>query len=293
MRYLIAVLAACGATPGSTTTPPGGQPKDIPAPTAPAPAFDPFADFAWWIGDWTSGDGEEHWVLAGGALYGVSFSASGQWEAMIVDDHDENGKSDAVRLIAMPGGSKSVEFIAEKVNLRNILFAAPQHDDPKMISYAGTGDTLRATVHLRSQRSITFDFTRTDLPRAPELEQADIAFSERVQKGGIDAWMAAFDANGGMIRKNQRITGDAIREMMAPVLGAGSLIWTPIDSGKRGDLGFTVGTANFVGAKSKTIEWRSSYVTIWKQQPDKSWKVLFDTGRPIFEPLPARSEPAN
>jgi len=25
--------------------------------------------------------------------------------------------------------------------------------------------------------------------------------------------------------------------------------------------------------------WRSTYVTIWRRQPDGAWKVLFDTGR--------------
>ncbi|GEM_PF-1084419 len=289
MRYLIAlVVAACGSTPGSTTTPPGGQTTDIPVASTNPELTEPLSKLSWWLGDWTSTDGQEHWVAADNAIYGVSLNEGDRWEVMIVDDAEGGGTPDGVvRFFAMPGGSRSVEFRAETIDQETALFANPAHDSPKKIGYARTGDALRATLHADSNRLITFDFTRADLPRATELEQADIAFSEATQQRGVDGWMAAFDAGGAMMRKGARITGAAIGEMMQPVFAEGSLIWAPIDSGVRGSIGFTVGKANFVGAKSKTIEWRSTYVTIWKQQPDQRWKVLFDVGRPVNEPVPA------
>lgn len=279
MRYLIVLLAACGSTPGSTTAPTGGQ--DV-TPTERPELTEPLSKLSWWLGDWKSDDGQEHWVAANGAIYGVALNDTG-WEAMIVDDAEGAGKPDGiVRFFAMPGGSKSVEFRAETIEGTSALFANPTHDDPKKIGYARTGDALRATLHADANRLITFDFTSTDLARAPELEKADLAFSDDVQKRGIDGWMAGFASDGGMLQKGKRISGDAIRAMMGPVLAEGSLIWAPIDSGQRGDVGFTVGKADFVG-KDKKIEWRSTYVTIWKQQPDGIWKVWFDTGRPINE----------
>ncbi|MFN0253406.1 MAG: hypothetical protein ACKV2T_41435 [Kofleriaceae bacterium] len=294
MRYLIVVLAACGATPGSPAAPTGGRtPTTIPAKTNPDLSAS-LAKLSWWLGDWTADDGrsQEHWVAADGAIYGVSLTDDARFEAMIVDDASGAGPSDGiVRFFAMPGGTKSVEFRAETIDGTAALFGNPTHDDPKKIGYARTGDALRATLHADSNRLITFDFMRADLPRAKELELEDIAFAERTQRGGIDAWMGAFAPDGGMLRDGQRITGDAIRTMMGPVLADGTLMWAPTDSGIRGTLGFTVGKANFVG-KNKTIEWRSTYVTIWKQQPDKSWKVLFDVGRQVNEPLGIRSEPA-
>lgn len=293
MRYLIALLAACGSTPGSTGPTTGGQPEIIPAEI---PELTPaLAKLSWWLGDWKADDGksEEHWVAADGAIYGVSLTDDGRFEAMIVDDAPGAGPADGVvRFFAMPGGAKSVEFRAEAIDGTSVLFANPAHDAPKKIGYARTGDALRATLHADSNRLITFDFTRTELPRANELELADIAFAERTQKTGIDGWMSAFAPDGAMLREDTRITGDAIREMMGPVLAEGTLMWSPIDSGVRGSIGFTVGKANFAGNKDRTVERRSTYVTIWKQQPDKSWKVLFDVGRPVNEPLGIRSEPA-
>jgi hypothetical protein len=293
MRYLIALLAACGPTPGSVTTPTGGQKPDIPAAQSPE-LTEPLAKLSWWLGDWKANDnmGQEHWVAADGAIYGISLLDDERFEAMIIDDADGGVADGVVRLFAMPGGMKSVEFRAETTDGTSALFANPQHDDPKKIGYARTGDALRATLHADANRLVTFDFTAADLPRAPELEQADIAFSESTQQRGIDGWMAAFDANGWMMRKGERVQGAAIGEMMRPVFADGSLIWAPTESGIRGSLGFTVGKANFVGSKSKAIEWRSTYITIWKQQSDKSWKVLFDVGRPVNEPPPATSEPA-
>jgi hypothetical protein len=282
MRYLIAVLAACGSTPGSTSTPIGGQPSDAVATTSDlSPAL---AKLSWWLGDWTADDGrsQEHWVAADGAIYGISLTDDGRFEAMIVDDAEGAGPADGVvRFFAMPGGMKRVEFRAETIDRSSALFANPAHDDPKKIGYARTGDALRATLHADANRPITFDFTRADLPRAKDLELEDIAFAERTRRGGIDAWMAVFAPDGAMLRDDTRITGDAIRQMMGPVLAEGTLSWAPTDSGIRGPLGFTVGKANFVHSKDTSITWRSTYVTIWKQQPDKRWKVLFDVGRQV------------
>jgi ketosteroid isomerase-like protein len=67
---------------------------------------------------------------------------------------------------------------------------------------------------------------------------------------------------------------------MTPTLTSGRLAWAPIASGKSGALGFTVGKATFTGARPED-GWRSTYVTIWRRQPDGTWKVLFDTGRPV------------
>ena len=286
MRYLLALLAACGSTPGSTQPVPGGQPVTIPVAKVPELAA-PLAQLEWWLGDWTvaDGHGQEHWVAADGAIYGISLLDGGRFEALIVDDADDSGPADnVVRLFAMPGGMKSVEFRAETIAGTSVLFANPAHDDPKLIGYARTGESLRATLHADANRMITFDFTRADLPRAPELEQADHAFSADTMQRGVDGWQAAFAPDGWMMRKGERVVGPAIGEMMRPVLAAGTLTWQPIDSGRRGELGFTVGKAAFVPPGTWHPSWRSTYVTIWKRQPDGAWKVLFDVGRPVNEP---------
>lgn len=83
-----------------------------------------------------------------------------------------------------------------------------------------------------------------------------------------------------------RVEGDAIREMMGPLLASGTLAWAPL-VGKRPNstskLGFTVGTAKFI-SDPPGEDWFSAYISIWQQQPDGSWKVTFDTGRPTQQP---------
>ena len=267
MRALLFLLIACGS-PKHTT--------EVPAPSAElSPALAPLA---WWLGDWQveSGDtGTEHWVAASGALYGIALHDGGNFEVMIVDDGEGAGKPDGVvRFFAMPGGAKMVEFKQTVSARSSTTFANPEHDAPKQIAYTRDGNALRATL----DNKLEVRMKRTASERAPELEQADIAFAKDTAARGIEGWVAAFDEKGAMMRKAGRIEGaDAIREMMGPVLAKTKVEWAPIASGKRGGIGWTVGKATFTGAES----WRSTYVTIWKQQADGSWKVLFDTGRPV------------
>ena len=210
-----------------------------------------------------------------GALYGIAFTGD-SFEVMIVDDGEGGGPPDGVlRFFAMPGGAKSVEFKQDKLEANSARFANPAHDDPKLITYAREGDKLVAK--LEGDKPLEFSFVRGRRQPAPELEAADRAFSADTGERGIAGWMAAFEPDGGMIRKGSRVSGEAIRETMGPVLGAGKLAWAPVASGRAGKLGFTVGKATYTG----TENWESSYVTIWRQQADGAWKVWFDTGRPV------------
>src|SRR5258705_11418422 len=93
-----------------------GCPKPGPAiapPTPGAAELSPaLAPLAWWLGDWdaSDGNGSEHWVAAAGAIYGVSLHGD-TFEVLIVDDGEGPGRPDGVlRLFAMPGGMRSVEF---------------------------------------------------------------------------------------------------------------------------------------------------------------------------------------
>ncbi len=168
-------------------------------------------------------------------------------------------------------GSHSADFAARDVGTSSITFASGD----TTVGYARDREHLTQTVG-----STTRGFTRTTSPRAPEIEAADVAFANDTAARGVDGWVAAFDAHGAMMRKTGRIEGaDAIRAAMAPVLATTKVAWAPTASGKRGDLGFTIGKATFIGRES----FRSTYVTIWKQQADGSWKVLFDTGRAVQE----------
>jgi ketosteroid isomerase-like protein len=60
------------------------------------------------------------------------------------------------------------------------------------------------------------------------------------------------------------------------------------DVSSSGDLGYTVGTyeMGMDGPDGKKMSIQGHYVTIWKKQPDGSWKVVVDTGGPSGPPTP-------
>jgi ketosteroid isomerase-like protein len=67
-----------------------------------------------------------------------------------------------------------------------------------------------------------------------------------------------------------------------------SLRWQPISAeiAKSGDLGYTVGTYTITRTdeKGSAIVGTGKYLTVWRLQKDKSWKVEFDTGVPDSPP---------
>jgi len=199
---------------------------------------------------------------------------------MVIDDAEGPGKPDGVlRFFAMPGGAKSVEFQARQLQSASAMFANEKHDYPKTIQYARERDELVATI-AGDGKSDRYRFKRASGEAAPALEAADIAFAKDTAARGIEGWVAAFDPQGGMMGKHGRIEGAGIREAMGPLLETTKIEWAPFVSRVRGDIGFTVGKATFTGPEKS---WRSTYVTVWKKQPDGAWKVIFDTGRPVNE----------
>lgn len=278
---LVVALAACGS--GRETRVSRRSPPTQVEPSELSPALMPLA---WLRGTWQErgGANTEYWAAAGGALYGVSLHDSGSFEVMIIDDAAGPGTPDGVvRFYAMPEGNSPTEFRAESRTERSVVFANPTHDFPQTIRYAIDGDhVLRAELGPAGRvPPFVFDHVPSS-QREAVLDRADRAFAADTAARGVDGWIAAFEPTGWMLHEDAKITGAAIAERMAPFLEAGTLAWDPLASGVRGNLGFTVGTATYT-AKRAEDSWRSSYVTIWSKQPDGSWKVRFDTGRPVNE----------
>jgi ketosteroid isomerase-like protein len=252
-----------------------------PAPSSASELSPALAPLAWWLGDWEGDGGSEHWIAAGGAVYGVSLSRDGAYEVMIVDDGEGTGPADGVlRFLAMPGGERSVEFRVRELGEAGATFENAQHDFPKTIAYQRAGDELRATLAGDGARTVGFTFHPLQRETAPELEAADRKFAADVDAGGVDAWVEWFAPDGAMMRSTGRVPRDHIEDLMTDVFANGMLAWEPIASGRSGAIGFTVGKATFTG-KTPADGWQGTYVTIWQQQPDGAWKVAFDTGRVI------------
>lgn len=129
----------------------------------------------------------------------------------------------------------------------------------------------------------------TDQPDAPDetasLLRADSAFARETAAGGSAAWASWFEPDGSMVRGNGEIRGRGpIQAAMVPSLDdpAVRFTWAPqraIHAG--GDLGATIGYYRIESpVQGGTQVQRGMYMTLWRRQPDGSWKVAADLGSP-------------
>jgi ketosteroid isomerase-like protein len=266
---VLVFAAACGSS-----SPPSSHPAATPAPVELPPLRDPaLQSMAFMAGAWQADDGTiEVWTPAGDALFGVTFVGSA-FEAAIVSV-DEG----AIVYHAMPGGRPAVSFKLDETG----RFVNAEHDEPQVIHYARSGDTLDVTVsQLDGSKAIATHFKRVEHPAAPVLADADRQFAADTEAKGSAGWVAWFAPDGVMGRRKGNVEGaEAITAAMAPLLDdpAKKLLWEPVASGlaPTGDVGFTVGEATIT--VDGAIKSYTAYVTIWQKQPDGTWRVRFDTG---------------
>jgi ketosteroid isomerase-like protein len=124
-----------------------------------------------------------------------------------------------------------------------------------------------------------------DTPGKKEsMMQADRDFSRlSIEQGTYEAFDTYMADSATIYRNNQHpFTGrEAIRSIL-PEDDPGTLQWEPLyaDIAQSGDLGYTLGKYEYIFTDSTGAEQVSEgyYVTIWKKQPDGSWKYVFDTG---------------
>lgn len=125
-----------------------------------------------------------------------------------------------------------------------------------------------------------------------ELIEADREFAHRTAEEGLDAWVSHFAPEGAMISGQGEITGEPfIRAAMEPTLSDSTIVftWEPrrARAAESGELGYTVGDYRFsrrdsAGTITETLD-RGMYVTIWRRQPDGTWKVVVDIGSSALE----------
>jgi ketosteroid isomerase-like protein len=131
-----------------------------------------------------------------------------------------------------------------------------------------------------------------------ELRSADQAWMKVFSAKNLDQAMAFMAPNGSVLAPNApTATGtDAVRKVYAGLLALPDLriSWTPTTAAaaRSGDLGYTQGTydMSFTDAGGKQVSDKGKYVTIWKKQPDKSWKVLVDIFNSDLPPAGAQAQ---
>lgn len=144
--------------------------------------------------------------------------------------------------------------------------------------------------------SVTLRATKTSAAET-ELRSADQAWMKVFSAKDLDKSAAFVAPNGSVLAPNAPIaTGaEAIRKSFTGFFALPDLhiSWTPTmaEASRSSDLGYTQGTyeMSFTDSGGKQVSDKGKYVTVWKKQPDKSWKVVAD----IFNSdLPPAGAPA-
>ena len=252
-----------------------------PAPTV--PTLDAtLAPLSWLVGDWqeAAGNGLDYWVNAGGVLLGAHLGAT-SYAAFIIDYNDSD-KTHAISFATLSDDGTASMIGVTNVAPQSVTFAS--ESPHQAVTFARTGDALTIGFSDGGIQNGSMQATRVTSPAAPQLEAADRAFAADTHARGVAGWAAAFAADGatwsgvgGWVRGPAAIEKD-----MADSLQELELAWTPITSrmGPTGNVGFTIGQFTAIDRKSAAAVLHGSYITIWKQQTDGSWKVVIDSGRP-------------
>ncbi len=237
-----------------------------------APTKPTLADLHWLEGSWHSERLDSRWQVVNGVMWGVALNDRG-FEVNIVDRFGERADAGPLTLLSIVDGKAAMRFGLDAAT-------------PGELRFAGATGTVRVTKTAAGWRGQFtppngapegFDMTARELVSAPELEDADRSFAVDTARSGVAGWLAAFAPDGALWRAQGRVEHDGIAAEMTPLLASGKLTWQPHYAGRRAEVGFTLGTWAYADGKDVAS---GSYVTIWKHQPDGSWKVVFDIGRP-------------
>lgn len=228
-RWLIGAALAVMACAHATTT-------------APARSV---AAAAWLTGRWVDPDGGgETWTRVGEALVGVGWlrSGDGAWnyEVMRVD------APDGLRFTAWPSGQAATHFKEQSRGATEVVFAAPEHDFPKVIRYAQRHDRLNARVEGDdAEDGHDFSYVAASVSRSEAAEAADRAL-DAAAWGSVTAkvWR-------GNVPVEEKSWG-ATRTLLTSGAGPG------------GALAFTTGTY-------ERGEERGDYVFVWRR--GEAWKL--------------------
>lgn len=137
-----------------------------------------------------------------------------------------------------------------------------------------------------------FSLVRASDPAATraELIQADEAFCASAARDGVPAAFTAFAAPEATFLDTEpgKLHGAAAVAAHFEGWPGGKLTWQPrfADAAASGDLGYTWGTWQVERTLPDGSVKRATgkYVTLWRRQPDGTWKYVLDTG--VSDPPP-------
>jgi ketosteroid isomerase-like protein len=120
----------------------------------------------------------------------------------------------------------------------------------------------------------------------PSLIKADEDFCKAAAARGAEGFVSFLAPDAAVLpAKSAVVTGIVrLREMYRKTWARPgfSLTWKPLkaEMSKSGDLGYTFGEyqRRYTGADGKPVLETGKYMTVWRKQPDGSWKVIADMG---------------
>jgi ketosteroid isomerase-like protein len=125
-------------------------------------------------------------------------------------------------------------------------------------------------------------FAQSNDKEIEAIQAADAAWMKVYHAKDLDKSLSFLDEQGSMLVSNAPIaTGkDALAKTIARDFAGGDLTWHGNKAGvaRSGDLGYTTGTYEWVlkSSSGKLATDKGKYLTVWKKEPDGSWKVLYD-----------------
>jgi ketosteroid isomerase-like protein len=117
-------------------------------------------------------------------------------------------------------------------------------------------------------------------PRVSEVVEAERAFAQAAQTEGVNAAFLRYSAPDGLVFQPEPTNAKAA--LAANPIPPIKLQWWPVYAGiaASGDLGFTSGPYLAGQGERQGHGW---YFTIWRRQPDGSWRWVLDHGPPTRE----------
>ena len=121
-----------------------------------------------------------------------------------------------------------------------------------------------------------------------KLMETSRAWSREAQAGNVDAMLAYWSDDAIVIQPGQEVTRgrEPLRAMIERMnkLPGFAISWEPLEAriSDGGDLGYLIErtTVTMNGPEGKPVTQQYRAVTIWRKQPDGSWKNVVDISNP-------------
>lgn len=110
------------------------------------------------------------------------------------------------------------------------------------------------------------------------LVQSELAFARFASEKGIKDAFLVFLAEDSVLFRPRTVSGKKWMAEQPPTPGL--LSWEPsyAEISGAGDLGFTTGPFTYVSSPKDAPESFGQFFSVWKKQPDQTWKVVLDAG---------------